>query len=172
MSDKYMPIKIRYLLICESPPLDCSHYFYCEEDRGNQILFATIIKAFYDYDYKNSLGNKKALLNRLKEDGVFLIDAVDYPINRDVKGGKVNLKNKKMEIKNNKKNLFDRLCNMKRQKVLNGDTKIILISKTVHSCLYEELITRGLNVINDNPIKFPFYYRDRNTVDCLRYVLK
>jgi len=88
---KYRPDKIRTLFIAESPPAfdeeKGKSYFFFEENPGGDILFATLVKALYDIDYRKRDGNKAQLLRRMQKDHFWLIDAVEYPINR--KDGRV-----------------------------------------------------------------------------------
>jgi|GEM_PF-3566690 len=57
------------------------------------------------------------------------------------------------------------------EKLIDKNTKLILIKKTVYDCLYEELLKRGFNVANTKPINFPAYYNDRCVLDDLRDII-
>jgi len=166
---KYRPDYIKYLFVCESPPAyknkDEMSYFYFEKNKGVEVLFSTIIKAVYDIDYRKKTHNKIELLEKLKKDGFFLIDAVFYPINKDAEGNKINEKIRKLEIYKNMPDFFGELQKMMDENLIDKNTKFILIKKSVHDCLYEELVKRGFNVVNTRFIKFPSYYGDRQVVN-------
>lgn len=172
---KYRPDYIKYLFVCESPPAyknkDDMSYFYFENNRGAEVLFSTIIKAVYYIDYRKKIHNKVELLEKLKKNGFFLMDAVFYPINKDSEGNKTNEKIRKQEIYKNMPDFFSELQKMMDEKLINKNTKFILIKKTVHDCLYEELVKRGFNVANTRAIKFPSYYGDRQVVNELRDII-
>ncbi len=94
-SEKYKPKKIKTLLIGESPPPSGKTYFYVPKPMSNKRLIedewslpATI---FYHYfkERPETIERYIELLERLKDEGVFLIDIVDDPIkisDRKVKG--------------------------------------------------------------------------------------
>jgi len=172
---KYRPEYIKYLFVCESPPAyknkDDMSYFYFENNRSSEILFSTIIKAIYDIDYKKKTHNKAELLENFKRDGFFLMDAVFYPINKDLEGKRTSEKIRKQEIYNNMPDFIGELKKMVDEKLIDKNTKLILIKKTVYDCLYEELLKRGFNVANTKAINFPAYYKDRCVLDDLRDII-
>jgi len=133
---KYRPEYIKYLFVCESPPAyknkDDMSYFYFENNRSSEILFSTIIKAIYDIDYKKKTHNKAELLESFKRDGFFLLDAVFYPINKDLEGKRTSEKIRKQEIYNNMPDFIGELKKMVDEKLIDKNTKLILIKKTVY----------------------------------------
>jgi len=84
-ADKYKPVKIKYLLIAESPPHRLTNdgemrYFYFDEISDGDALLNNTIESIFSEKYDNS--KKGFWLKKLKDKGFFLIDAVEYPINQ------------------------------------------------------------------------------------------
>jgi len=170
-SEKYRPEKIKVLFIAESPPFfeseDKRSYFYFENNPGKDMLFATLMKACYGIDYTKNKGNKIKLLKRLMDDGIFLIDSVKYPINRDERQETSNKKREEI-IQNEIPNLLNELNKLH----IGSETKIILIKETVFNSLYSMLKQRGYNVLNKDKIGFPRYHKDKDVVKEIRNLLE
>ena len=164
-AEKYKPERgrIKILFIAESPPPfkkgEKPRYFYFKENKGPDLLFSSIIKAVYDIDYRKSPEFKAEFLDRLRDDGYFLIDACEYPL------GKKDDRNEHI-----KKNLPDLLNRMRELR--DDSMKIVLIKNSVFEILNEPLRKSGFNVLNKGSIGFPRYYNDRQTVSQIRYLIK
>ena len=124
-AEKYKPkpTKLKLLFIAESPPYLNSteelRYFYFEKLFKYDYLFKCISEVILPDDFiklKNNLVEKKDLLNQLKINGVFLIDACDFSINHlaDEDANKI--------INDNFDKLIDNI-----NKIISSETKIILI---------------------------------------------
>jgi len=174
-SNNYRPEKIKVLFIAESPPAykDKSEmsYFYFEDNPGKDILFATLIKALYNKNYRKNKDIKRELLNKLKGDGYFLKDTVRRPINKDKKGNKTKDREREKIIEYQRHNLLKELNIMLNGGFITSDTKLILIKETVYNKLKKFLVSNGFNVINRQYIGFPRYYRDRDVVKEIKYLL-
>lgn len=172
---RYRPEKIRVLFIAESPPafLDKAKqsYFFFESNPGQDILFATVIKALFKTKYRKKDGNKPDLLRQFQAGGFRLMDAVEYPINR-VDGKKVKTSDRVLEIQANIPGLLSRLYKLRRRKILLPDSGIILIKKVVFEMLYKPLTDAGYRVLHNNKIDFPKYYFDRDTIKGIEGALK
>lgn len=172
---KYKPEAISVLFIAESPPAFKSQekmsYFYFEENPGADILFATLIKAIYSEDYRKSPVVKRDFLKRLKVDGYFLIDAVPNPINKDRNGNRVPDKTRKNEIIHQSQTLLCKLKHMWENGIITPDTKVILIKATVHDALAGLLRQNRFNIMNQQSIGFPRYYRDKDVVSQIETML-
>jgi hypothetical protein len=165
---KYMPEQIRVLFIAESPPAfkteEKRSYFYFENNPGGDVLFATIVKAKYGKDYYKNAEDKKRLLNKLKKDGIFLMDAVSFPINRDENWAKRSNKEREKIIKKQIPNLLKELDKLKLRKKITSNTKIILIKETTYNTIRSVLYEKGYKVLNKKHIGFPSYHGDRNFI--------
>lgn len=168
-SKKYLPKEMKVLFIAESPPFPkkgIKSYFYFDEYLPKKdLLFQLIVKSIYDFDFK--LENSKInFLNKLRDDGYYLIDIVDYPIDLDKDGNPVE-DNVKNTIFENKKNSF--LEKLKELKVTN-DSKIILIKENIFKYFNKFLLEKNFNVLNEDKINFPFWY-DYDFINEIRYLL-
>jgi len=171
---KYRPERIKVLFIAESPPAykhnQEKSYFYFENNPRSDILFATISKALYDINYRKSDRNKLELLERLKRDGYWLIDAVERPINR-IDDKITTEKERGQLIREEIPTLLLRLDKLQETGIIDPETGIILIKKIVFNVLFTVLSQRGFNVLNDSKIDFPKYYNDRDTISGIRKAL-
>ena len=173
-AERYRPVNIRVLFIAESPPAYTDKakksYFFFERNPGSDILFATVVEAIYDANYRKSDGNKEELLRQFQTDGYWLIDAVEYPINR-VNGQKISESDRALEMRANTTNLFSRLDSLRRDKLLLPDAGIILIKNLVFEILAQPLSEAGYRVLHCRKIGFPRYHRDRDTIQGIRKAL-
>lgn len=82
---KYKPDTIKFLLVAETPPKsDSDRFFYFENVDRQDSLFIEIVKVLYPqivdkYDIQEIRINKSYFLNKLKEDGFYLIDSLEEP---------------------------------------------------------------------------------------------
>jgi len=146
LRERYKPRarEIKCLLIAESPPRsEDKRFFYNPDQEKYDFLFKSVMEAIFP-DFRK--GQKYEYLQRFKEQGFYLIDAVDTPINYR-KGRernriiKENLKNKIREIEG----------------LISKDTPIILIKKNVFEIFYPELKERGFNFVCSEYIPFPSF---------------
>ena len=164
-AEKFLPEKIKVLFIAESPPANGAFFFF--KFSKQEILLTTITTAILGDGKGYSRDDPKIeFLNILQERGYFLIDAVEYPINttRD--------RNRELIIKQETDNLIDRLKDLERQNKIDGNTKIILIKKSVFNVLNNSLKQIGYNILNKVKIDFPKYYNDRDTIREVRNLLE
>lgn len=145
--EKYRPQKIRYLLIAESPPSDPSRYFYFENVKARDALFLETMKALYPSRWDTAANlrrQKKQFLDRFRDDGFYLLDAVEVPLGRKTSRQKV------AEIRGNIPDLIRRV-----HALIDLDTPIALISAPVFQVCDKALRARGYAVANDEMIDFP-----------------
>jgi len=145
---KYKPEKTRHLFISEAPPkLDSKRFFYYEQVQMADYLFLETMKVLYPDDFsdiKNLRQRKGEFLRKFQREGFYLIDASNEPM-KDRRRSK-----KKKQIKDSLETLIKKVRNL-----IDKETKIILICKTVYEVCHDELKSRGFNVLNENPIPFP-----------------
>ncbi len=172
-SSEYLPKVIKYLLIAESPPAFSNSkpekYFYFSDFPGADLLFYSVIKAIYDHDFVKGIDDRKTHLRKFAEDGYFLIDSVDYPINKTRAGNDVSNSVRERIILSNKFRFMKKLKRLANEGVINLDTHVILIKETVYNvysgCSF-------LSVINEKPLHFPSYVKDKRFANDLRSILK
>lgn len=169
-AEKYMPDKIKILFIAESPPAPDKNgrksYIYFDTVKQEILLTTLTTAVFGDGNCFTKDDIKSDFLNRLKNEGYFLIDAVEYPIN-NIKG-----RDKEHLIKEESGNLLNKLNELKKRNKIYSSTKVILIKVSVFNALHLLLKKQGYNVLNDGKIDFPKYYNDRDVVEEIRRLLK
>ena len=173
---KYRPIIIKTLFIAESPPAFRPErgpsYFYFVNNPGGDVLFAAIVKALFDLEYKKNPNKKRKLLKNLRDEKCsFLLDVCKQPINRDNNFIKRSEKERKLFILKGIHRLNEELQDLKKKGILHPQVKIILIKKNIYSLLFVPLKEAGFNVLNKGKIDFPKYHGDRDTVREIRKVL-
>ena len=168
-AEKYLPEKIGVLFIAESPPAPDKKgrrsYIYFDTAKQEILLTTLTTAVFGDGNCFTKDDIKSDFLNKLKGEGYFLIDAVEYPIN------KTDGKNKEQLIKEESENLLSRLNILKDENRIDSSTKIILIKVSVYNALSSLIKKHGYNVLNDSKIDFPKYYNDRDVIAEIRRLL-
>lgn len=134
-AQKFLPYKIRYLLIGESPPYTPPNeelrYFYNYKNiKNGQILLSSVCYSFLDRKFYNKINDKKEFLIMLMGKGIFLIDATYEPVNH-IKNKKVRL----AEIVNS----YPQLTKTIKDLHLKQDAKVLLIHKNVIKVIGEKL---------------------------------
>jgi len=176
-AEKYLPEKIRVLFIAESPPFFADPtkmaYFFFERCPGNEMLFSTIFQGIFNYQYRKNEDGKKEFLCKFQENGLWLMDAVEYPINKRINGKKVPDKERIQIIRQpeNYRKLLRSLSKLRENNVLDFKTKIILIKATVFIALREALTAEGHKILNKNHIGFPRYTGDPLVVNAINTLL-
>eukprot|EP01112_Ceratiomyxa_fruticulosa_P009125 TRINITY_DN237_c0_g1_i5.p1 TRINITY_DN237_c0_g1~~TRINITY_DN237_c0_g1_i5.p1 ORF type:complete len:170 (+),score=34.57 TRINITY_DN237_c0_g1_i5:197-706(+) len=130
---KYKPDEIRLLLVAEAPPSADDRYFYFEDVPTQDALFRYVTKILFSLPPSRSR-EKIPHLKMLKDNGVFLIDVQETPIEG------------KAKLKPHIPSLVSRCLELNPQ-------HIILIKATVHDAAYKALKEAGLPVLN---VRVPF----------------
>ncbi len=84
---RWKPDRVRILLIAESAPDDDGditnrRFFYDDRLTGNDGLFREIVRALYDDPpLKSGPSGKTPWLEKIKTDGIYLIDLAPVPVN-------------------------------------------------------------------------------------------
>ncbi|OGC91087.1 MAG: hypothetical protein A2142_07090 [candidate division Zixibacteria bacterium RBG_16_48_11] len=146
--EKYRPNRIKVLFIAESPPAfkEKPRYFYLENVPDKDFLFIEMMKTLYKKEFSNydrSPEMKRRFLTKFRDEGYFLIDAVEFPINQLPKDSR------DQAIIQNKMRLHQQI-----QETCRDSTPIILIKANVHRLLYDDLSGK-YKVLNSNPVPFP-----------------
>src|SRR2546430_707144 len=88
--NKYRSKTLRYLLIAEAPPSG-DRFFYFENVPKYDNLFVETMKVLYVGDWpdvKNLRQQKMRFLQRFRDDGFFLIDALTEPMQKGLSESK------------------------------------------------------------------------------------
>ena len=171
--EKYLPERIRYLFIAESPPAFKGHkptaYFYFPSVPKADSLFYTIVKAIYNIDFEKHKDDRTKLLTQFCKDGYYLIDSVEYPINKNTKFVDIDNSVREIIIRNNSVRFNSHIRGLIQKGHIDKTTKTILIKETVYN-QYSQ--TANLSIVNKGYIGFPQYVKDRNTIELIREILK
>jgi hypothetical protein len=155
---KYMPKPVKYLLIAEAPPkCGSGRFFYFEDVKQHDSLFLETMKVLYTADClsaKEVRRRKPELLARLKNDGIYLVDASDSPM--DDMSDAQRLK----YLKGSVILLVAKLEGLVLQGIISKDTPIILIKATVYQACKDILSRAGFKVLNENCIPFPIGHQE------------
>lgn len=140
----YKPEKVKYLLIAEAPPDSLERFLYYENVSQHDYLFLGIAEALYPELKKLFIEGgrkpetKKLILQRLQDEGFYLLDLSELPIS-------ILENNLSLQLPN----LIEKI-----KSVINDDTRIILIKANVYDSAFNVLNRKFKNVI-DQRIAFP-----------------
>ena len=140
------PEGLRILLIGESPPdhgAGDRRFFYSPTLSQHDNLYRGVAVAFYGLVSDFDLKNKRANLERLRRDGVWLIDAVDTPINKRTDAAR------RQAITAGADDLAARCLE------LAPSVGVILCHTPVFKFAGPTLGSCGVRVLHDEPIPFP-----------------
>lgn len=148
---KYRPKTIDWLLIAEAPPVATNRFFYFETVRRGDSLFLETVRVLFkeatDATAAQIRESKKTYLEAFKGRGFYLIDVCDKPI--------ASAAERNSQIRAAAYFLEDKLDELRSAGCLTAETKIILISRTVHDHCYFLLRDAGFNVVNREVLPFP-----------------
>lgn len=161
---KYRPEKIRVLFIAEAPPENVERFFYYEDVRDHDALFVNLIRALYadyrDADIKDIRREKGKLLERFRDDGYYLIDALPEPISL-----KLSPREREKLIKSQTDHLVDEV------RKIGPENGVVLIKATVFHSIYDALIQAGLQIRNTEPVPFPSSGQQVNFQESIKNVV-
>ncbi len=142
----HVPSEVRFLLIAEAPPAE-ERYFYYEQSDSHDHLFINTMRAVFrdleEVDAKVLRKNKKELLQRFKESGFLIIDAIEYRISSTMPE-----RQRVQIIEQEIPNLKSRIAK------LNGEPFSYAIKKSVFTAL-NSADTSGLGIMYRHFIPFP-----------------
>ncbi len=134
---RYQPSRIRLLLVAQAPPEADDRYFYFPDVAQHDWLFRAVVQALLP-GVELTRDNKSALLEQLRDGGVFLIDLKPDPI--------VNSRDSLAELRPHVPALLQRIAEL-------GPERIILIKTDVYDAVYTALAVAGLPV---SKVRIPF----------------
>lgn len=174
-ANRYQPTSVRVLFLAESPPAFAAEskqaYFFFEDNPGGDLLFSTIIEAVLGITYRKHGGVRKAdLLGRFQSKGYWLMDAVEYPINR-IDGKKTPDSKRKAFIDRESGKLLESIAALRAEQRLRSDVVIVLIKNLVYESLAEPLRRAGYRVPQSRAIGFPRYHGDPATIQGIKIAL-
>lgn len=157
---KYRPSHIKVLLIAESPPpgpdiQSSRQFYYTDRIRVDDRLFTNTIWALYPDTVKLTEAEleaeKDTWLQRLKRDGVYMIEALETSQRHAV------TKNRRQErIREALPRLVERV-----RLLAEKDTKLVLIKSNVFEVAAEPLRAAGFRVLNNELVDYPGQFNQR-----------
>lgn len=158
---QYLPKRIKFLLIAESPPpatdkLSSRHFYRSDMIRVNDRLFTNTMKALYpetaDAPEPEIQKSKEQWLRRFQQDGWYMIEALEESQKHEV-----TKQQRQSKIQANLPQLIERV-----RKLAEPDTKIILIKSNVFDVAAEPLRQAGFNVLNTELVDYPGRFNQRD----------
>jgi hypothetical protein len=145
LRQKYRPTHLKVLLIAESPPDSDENnrrFFYAPELSRYDNLYRGVVEALYGYAtiYKY---DKTKVLERLRDDGYWLIDAVESPINN------LDKPVRRRAIKAGVPSLVTRCQELAPQR------GIIICHSVVYELAAARLIDGGVTILHKGSLPFP-----------------
>jgi hypothetical protein len=149
---KYLPERIKLLLVAEAPPCDDDRYFYFEDVKKHDWLFRYVWEGLEGT--KPDAGQKPQCLSFLRDRGVYLIDLHEKNISKPT--------TKDLEPK--VPGLIERCLSL-------HPVSIILIKHVVFDVSYEQLCDAGLPVVNAK-LPFPASGQQKKFLESFRRAVK
>jgi len=157
---QYKPAHISLLLIAESPPpspqiQSSRQFYYADRIRRDDRLFTNTIWALYpetvDLTEEELEAEKQAWLLRLKQDGIYMIEALEISQRHAV-----TKKQRQQRIHDAVPRLIERV-----RALAAKDTKIVLIKSNVFEVAAEPLRQAGFTVLNNELVDYPGHFNQR-----------
>jgi hypothetical protein len=145
LRNRYRPDRIRLLLIGESPPDPGSaeRRFFYSPKLSHDNLYRGVAAALYGTEQNFVAFAKPMVLDRLRADGVWLIDAVDHPIDKQTSAAR------RREIRNAAPGLVARV------REIDPEVGVLICHSVVYEHAAPSLNAAGMRVLHDRPIPFP-----------------
>ena len=163
----YRPEQVRVLLVGESAPDPGSaerRFFYAPILDQRDNLYRGVVQAFYDCSPGRAGDLKATWLDRLKADGVFLIDLVPFPVN------KLSLDKseaRRLRVKARRDHVAACIEEARSLKPAG----VIICHHGVYSDGANAMRAAGLPLLHDEPIPFPLYQGKRQFSVAVRAAL-
>lgn len=145
---RWKPDRVRLLLIAESAPDDGGdlanrRFFYDENLTGRDGLFREVVRALYDAPtLVSGRGAKTPWLERIRTDGVFLIDLATVPVNE------FNASARAATLAQNVSETVSLVSHL-------APEGIVLVKQNVFDLLERPIREAGLPLLHDAMIPFP-----------------
>lgn len=145
---RWKPDRVRLLLIAESAPDDGGdvtnrRFFYDENLTGKDGLFREVVRALYDDPSLHSgLNAKTPWLEKLKADGVYLIDLAAVPVNYHSPSERTTA------LQLNTDATISHASELK-------PAGVVLVKQNVFDLLQRPALEAGLPLLHDDFIPFP-----------------
>ncbi|MBQ8812180.1 MAG: hypothetical protein IJZ70_07710 [Bacteroidales bacterium] len=159
---KYRPDKINVLFVAEAAPDALDRFFYYEDVPKADYLFLALMKELMPDKCRTYILfgrkplQKQEMLVEFKQRGLYLMDLSPVPARMSIP-------------ESHAVEFVQKIRDMEEGGLLNKETPIIFLKKSVYDVLYEDLHNRGYNVI-DARLPFPSCGQQKNFSDGFREV--
>ena len=146
LRERWKPNAVRVLLVGESAP-DAGaaerRFFYAPTLDRRDNLFRGVVAAFYEAIPPGSTGQpKRPWLERLRADGVYLIDLVPFPVNKLSPGDRTRAR-------------LDHVAALVAQAQVLDPAGVIVCHGPTFAATAPALQAAGLQMLHTNPLPFP-----------------
>lgn len=147
LREQWRPAAVRVLLIGESAPDDQGdparrRFFYSDRLTRHDNLFRAVVEAVLGAPALRTITSKRPYLEQLRDQGVFLIDLVPFPVNATGHGAR-------------RRSWQDSAAGCVARAAELRPEGIIVCHGPSFEVLRRPLTARGLTLLHDEPIPFP-----------------
>ncbi|MFC8304924.1 hypothetical protein ACFUCV_14785 [Specibacter sp. NPDC057265] len=145
---QWKPDRVKLLMIAESAPADGGdisrrRFFYAADRLGPDNLFRGVVEAMYGTSKVDlQLTGKHPWLERLRDDGFFLIDLAPYPVNA-------------LGAAERRRILHEAVPGCVARASALDPMGVIVAKVDLYEMLAQPLDSAGLLLLHDRPIMFP-----------------
>lgn len=148
LRSQWKPDRVRLLMIAESAPAyggDVSgrRFFYAAKRLGHDNLFRGVVQAMYGtskVDLRRT--GKRPWLERLRDDGFFLIDLAPHPVNR-------------LSDAERRRHLHEAVPGCVARASALDPVGVVVVKADLYGMLARPLGAAGLQLLQDRPLPFP-----------------
>lgn len=149
----YRPTRLRVLLVAESPPDPEGgerRFFYSPELTRHDNLYRGVAEALYGNSASFDLRDKPAVLKRLQDEGLWMIDAVEQPVNHLAPRERAQAIGQAVPAL------------VERCRALAPEQGVIICHSKVYEAVAPALRAAGTRILHEEPLPFPLpYWRAR-----------
>jgi len=162
LRNRYRPGVVDVLLIAESPPdpgAGPRRFFYAPQ-LTHDNLYRGVAQALYGEEPDFELRDKPAVLDRIKADGLWLIDAVEHPIN------KTSTSTRRAAISVGVPRL------LKRCQQIDPRRGVMICHGLVYELAAPGMRTAEIEILHDQPLPFPLGNWRAQFIDGFRQAIR
>jgi len=146
LRERWRPERVRLLIIDEAAPelaADSKHeFFYSPTVVSWDPLFRAVVEVYFDGEFPAAGADKAPYLTRLRDEGVYVIEAIPFPVGAYSRGERTQLAAR-----------FSRAA-IERAAALAPDGVLIAFNSGLPS-LGPGVEAAGLRLLQDRPVPFP-----------------
>jgi len=162
LREQWRPERVRVLIIDEAAPelaADSKHeFFYSPTVVSWDPLFRAVVEVYFDGEFPPAGADKRPYLERLRDEGVFVIETIPFPVGAYSRGERPHLTAR-----------FARTA-IERATALEPEGVVVAFNSGFRA-LGPGLVKAGLRLLHDAPVPFPRgRYRDQ-FIEALREIV-